>query len=82
MCICVIYKCLRSRTLDLQLNLGGQAGQSQAKLIAWEAFRSILSRVVGAAVEPSTLGERPGWTHSQQCQRHLSRSSMYKINDH
>jgi hypothetical protein len=55
-----------------------QAEDSQIKPQAYEAYISVLSHVAEAKLNPSSLGQKPGWTHSQQCQWRLSHSSMYK----
>jgi hypothetical protein len=79
MCIGLIYKYLRSRTLDLQDSQiwASQVGQSQVQPAAWKALRSIPGR---GNMEQSTFGKRPGWTHSQQHQLHLSRFKYVRIN--
>ncbi len=69
----LIYKCLKSRTLDLNSNLGKP---SQAKPSAWEARQGVPSqRNWEEILDQSSFGKRPGWTHSQQHLRRHSHSS-------
>ncbi len=76
--IYVIYKCLRFGTFDLQQDLGKPSRGSQAKPPAWEALKSIPSHMAGVNGKQYTLGQRLGWSHSQQCQQRISHSSMYE----
>ncbi len=64
MCICVICKCLRFGTLDLQQDLTSQVEESQVKTPAREALRSVPSHVAEVNVNQTALGQRPRWTHS------------------
>ncbi len=43
--ICLIYKCSKSGTLDLQPDLGKPSRPSQAKPAAWGAIRSVPDHV-------------------------------------
>ncbi len=85
LCCCVVLTCDVYQSEISALGLWiyskiqpSQAEDSQVKLPAWEALRSILAHVAEANVNQSALGQKLGWTHSLQCHQRLSQSSMYK----
>jgi hypothetical protein len=77
MCICVICKCLRFGTLDLQQDLASQVEESLVKTPAREALRSVPSHVAEVNVNQSAFGQRPRWTHSPHANNALA-TQLYK----
>jgi hypothetical protein len=78
--ICIILAC-DVYLPDLQVLKISDLGQAKPSQRHGKPSELSLTMRLRGNLEQSTFGKRPGWTHSQQCQGHLSCSIMFKSAD-